>query len=111
MFGPQSRTYTNGGHIVTKIGDYYYDVQGVLFNYINNLENLEPYEYEDGTKKPLICNNFYKEDLLGNYVPEEDNKIIEIGVQAGLKYLATIMETYQRETKIGQSTQKKTLQS
>ena len=78
IFGKYATVYDNHDHVITKIGNHYYDVRGLIDQYENLNEYKEtPLEY---LKEPLIFG-------IGNYKEDFDEEIIKIGVNAGNKYI------------------------
>lgn len=82
LFGDDATVYDNQKHIITKIGDAYYDVMG---EYAKVLVGNEFYETEPA---------FLYESLfgLGSYDKNIDGRIVEVGVEAGKQFISEVME-------------------
>lgn len=80
VFEGHATAYEDWSHVATKIGDYFYDYCGVNYNFAKN--SLREYETES-----LIAPRDKSKVYVGFYEEKTDGKYIEIGVNAGRKYI------------------------
>lgn len=78
IFGKYATAYDNTSHVITKIGDYYYDING-----------LYEIKESDGNFIELPNDWLLASEMtgLGAYHPLDDDALIEAGVNAGHKYI------------------------
>lgn len=77
IFGDDAMPYDNNDHIITKIGEEYYDVNGFYPRFlVDETFRESPKEY--------LCEKMFG---LGNYDSRIDDRIIEVGVAAGNQYI------------------------
>lgn len=78
VLGDYMQAYDNNDHIVSKIGDVYYDFNG-LYDITKSETKFRLYDNKY-LLEPMYC-------ILGNYDKEEDLPIISVGEAAGKKYI------------------------
>lgn len=88
IFGDYASVYDNGKHIVTKIGNSFYDFDGI--NYI-----IESDEHLKLFDKTYLLEPTYS--LLGNFDKEIDPIIINVAVNAGIKYIKEYSKELERK--------------
>ena len=78
ILGDYMQAYDNNDHIVSKIGDLYYDFNGI-YDITKSDAKFRLYENRY-LLEPMYC-------ALGNYYKEEDLPVIIAGETAGKKYI------------------------
>lgn len=93
IFGEYATPYANSGHIVTKIGNDYYDATGFVTYEIKSNANISEKRYYEYTIDKLTD---IKSAGLGLYDPTEDDEIIKQLVEVG-KFLLDSKINYKYE--------------
>ena len=95
LFGVYAVPYVNHDHVITKIGDNFYDVEGMMPKRL-----VESLGFEEITADELYDLPLFRG--LGDYTKGIDDKLIETAVKIGRDFIQEIIEK-RKKTKGGHS--------
>ena len=88
IFGEYATPYANFEHIITKIGDQYYDALGFV-SVLEDDKTKRGEKYYDRTIDEIMDVKYMR---LGQYDPNEDDPIMEQGIRYGKELLESIIQ-------------------